>query len=349
MRRALLLARRGWGRTAPNPLVGAVVVRDGKVVGEGWHAEFGGPHAEIVALEVAGDAARGAELFVTLEPCNHRGQTPPCSEAVIAAGLARVVIAARDSHPIASGGIERIRAAGIAVTEGVEVAAAEELNAAFHFSHRDTTRPFVTLKLAISGDGAIAAADGKPRWITGKRSRSEVHRLRAGADAVMVGIGTAAADDPRLTVRTGKRPRVPPVRLIVDPTARLPLTSNLVRTARRNPTWVVARPRAPGAPALTAAGVRVIEAADLVTGLGLLRKEGIRHLLAEGGARLARTLIDADLVDRLIIFRAPVLLGAGALPAFGGATPDEVTARWRVIERRSLGEDEMTIFAPPGR
>ncbi len=349
MRRALLLARRGWGRTAPNPLVGAVVVRDGKVVGEGWHAEFGGPHAEVVALEAAGSAARGADLFVTLEPCSHQGKTPPCTLAIIDAGVARVITATRDPTPLAGGGNERLRAAGIAVTEGVERAAAEELVAPFLFTHRDATRPFVTLKLAVSTDGAIAAVGGDPKWITGKRSRLEVHRLRAGADALMVGIGTAVADDPQLTVRMGRRPRVRPVRVVFDPAARLPLTSKLVRTAKRTPTWVLSRLRAPGAGPLVAAGVHVIEASDLAAGLKRLRSEGIRHLLVEGGAGLAATCIAAGLVDRLIIFRAPVLLGAGALPAFGGATPDEVTARWRVVERRSLGDDVMTIYAPPGR
>ncbi len=330
-------------------MVGAVVVREGRVAGEGWHAVFGGPHAEVAALEKAGGAARGAEVYVTLEPCAHHGKTPPCTDALIAAGVRRVVIGASDPDPAAKGGADRLREAGIAVTEGVERTAAEDLNAPFLFGHQDESRPFVTLKLAMSLDGAIAPPDRTTRWLTGEAARREVHRLRAGADAVAVGIGTAAADDPQLTVRAGRRPRVAPIRVVFDRDARLPTDSRLVRTARKVPTWVIATPGAAGRARLEAAGVRTLEGADLTSGLRVLRGSGVGHLLVEGGAGLAGALMGAGLVDRLVIFRAPVLLGAGALPAFGGVTPDQVTARWRIVEHRTFGDDDMTVYAPTGR
>ena len=348
MRRALLLARRGWGRTAPNPLVGAVVVRDGQVVGEGFHAEFGGPHAEVAALAAAGERARGAEVFVTLEPCAHHGKTPPCVEALISAGVRRVSFAVRDPNRVAGGGAERLRAAGILVTEGVEAIAAVELNAAFLFAHHDATRPFVTLKLAVSLDGALAPGDRSHQWLTGERARRYVHRMRAASDAVAVGVGTAIADDPALTVRSGRRPRVAPKRIVFDPTARLPVASKLVRTARKVPTWLVsASPSPADAGALERSGVRVIAANGLAAQLGALRHEGIHHLLVEGGAGLAGSLLSGGFVDRLVIFRAPVLLGAGALAAFGSVSPGAGSPeRWRVVERRVFDDDAMTVYAP---
>lgn len=351
MRRALVLARRGWGRTAPNPMVGAVVVRDGAVVGEGWHAEFGGPHAEVVALAAAGERARGADVFVTLEPCAHHGKTPPCADALIAAGVRRVIVAVSDPNPLARGGIATLRAAGIAVTEGVERAAAQELNAAFLFAHRDASRPFITLKLAVSLDGALAPGDGTQRWLTGEAARKQVHRIRAGVDAVAVGIGTALADDPSLTVRSGRRPRVAPARVVFDPRARLPLDSKLARTAKRVPTWVVAdAPTAEAAAALGAKGVRILSASGLPAQLKALRDAGIAHLMVEGGANLAGAMLGGGFVDRLIIFQAPVLLGAGALPAFGVVSPGMgAPEHWRVIERREFGDDLMTTYAPAGR
>ncbi|MBA3671271.1 MAG: bifunctional diaminohydroxyphosphoribosylaminopyrimidine deaminase/5-amino-6-(5-phosphoribosylamino)uracil reductase RibD, partial [Gemmatimonadaceae bacterium] len=220
MRRALALAMRGWGRTAPNPLVGAVVVRDGEIVGEGWHAEYGGDHAEVTALRSAGALARGATMYVTLEPCNHHGLTGPCSDAVVIAGISRVVVATSDQNPVAAGGAARMRAGGTDVEFGVEEDAALELNAPFLHSLR-SDRPFVQLKVALSLDGAIADASRRPGWLTGTAARLEVHRLRAGADAIAIGIGTALADDPQLTVRDVPLPRVPPLRVIFDGTARL--------------------------------------------------------------------------------------------------------------------------------
>lgn len=351
MRRALRLARRGWGWTAPNPLVGAVVVRDGRVVGEGWHAEFGGPHAEVAALAAAGGRARAADVYVSLEPCDHQGKTPPCTQALIAAGVRRVVVATADPHPAAAGGAARLRAAGIEVVTGVEEEAARELNAPFLFAYAGARRPFITLKLALSLDGGIAPEPGQQQWLTGPAARRQVHRLRANADAIAVGIGTALADDPQLTVRGVRKPRVAPLRLVFDPSARLPLESRLVRTARRVPVRVLADAPDPGRRrALEDAGVAVTTANGLTAHLAALREDGVRHLMVEGGAGIAGALLTAGLVDRLIIFRAPVLLGTGALPAFGSvAPPADALARWRVVARRAFGDDEMTTYAAPVR
>lgn len=346
MRRALALAERGWGQTAPNPMVGAVVVHNGAAVGRGFHATFGGPHAEVMALAQAGDRARGATLYVTLEPCNHHGKTPPCVDALIGAGVARVVAAVRDPGRESSGGAERLRAAGIDVAFGVDEGAARELNEPFFFAASGAQRPWVTLKLALSLDGAIAAAPGtaqSPRWLTGELARKYVHRLRAQSDAIAVGIGTALADDPLLTVRSGRRPRVAPLRVVFDRAARLPLTSRLAKTARRVPALVMAA-GADGATAraLEAKGVLVEAAPDIVRSLEALHRRGVRSLLVEGGATLAGALLAAKVVDRLVIFQAPVILGSGALPAFSAASK---MARFTVIERREFGEDLMTVFA----
>ena len=238
MRRALALAERGWGQTAPNPMVGAVVVRDGVVVGEGWHGQFGGPHAEVEALRAAGERARGATLYVSLEPCNHVGKTPPCTDAILAAGVRRVVAACADRSPVAQGGAQRLREAGVDVVVGVEEAAARELNAPF-FHALASDRPFVQLKLALSLDGALADHSRQPGWLTGEPARREVHRMRAGADAIAVGIGTVLADDPELTVRHAAPPRVAPTRVVFDTSARLPRTSKLAHSASEVPVIVV--------------------------------------------------------------------------------------------------------------
>jgi diaminohydroxyphosphoribosylaminopyrimidine deaminase/5-amino-6-(5-phosphoribosylamino)uracil reductase len=351
MRRALLLARRGWGQTAPNPLVGAVVVRDGRVVGEGWHARFGEAHAEAMALRAAGAAARGADVYVTLEPCAHQGKTPPCADALIAAGVRRVVVAVADPNPEAAGGIAKLRAAGIEVVTGVLEAEAAELNAPFLFAHTRQDRPFVTLKLALSVDGAIAPADRTQVWLTGEGSRRHVHKLRAQVDAVLVGIGTALADDPDLTVRYGRRPRVVPRRLVLDRRARLPVTSRLARTVGKVPVEVLAEHPDPAhAAQLAAAGVVVRTAPDLASHLRALRESGVRHLLVEGGAGVAAALLRGRAVDRLIIFQAPVLLGAGALAGLGSFVPTaEGEDRWEVVERRAFGDDQMTIYRPATR
>ncbi len=349
MRRALELARRGWGQTAPNPLVGAGVVRAGAIVGEGYHTRFGEAHAEIEALRDAGDRAHGSTVYVTLEPCAHTGKTPPCADALVAAGVARVVIAARDPNPRAAGGAERLRAAGIEVATGIEERAALELDAPFFHSFVER-RPWVTVKLALSLDGALADATGHSRWITNDDSRRVVHEMRAGSDAIAIGIGTALADDPSLTVRDVPAPRVPPTRVVFDRGARLPLHSVLATTARSVPTLVVAEsPPVARVAMLEAAGARVIQASGLRASLDLLGDAGLRSLLVEGGARLAGALLGAEMVDRLVIFRGSAIFGAGALGAFAFVPPAEVerAPAWRALERREIGSDTMTVYAPP--
>jgi diaminohydroxyphosphoribosylaminopyrimidine deaminase/5-amino-6-(5-phosphoribosylamino)uracil reductase len=347
MVRALELARHGWGQTAPNPMVGAVVVREGRVVGEGFHARYGGAHAEAVALRSAGEQARGAELYVTLEPCTHAGKTPPCVGAIVAAGMARVVIAARDPSPVARGGVGQLRAAGIDVEVGPERDAAVELNAPF-FHALGSDVPWVTLKLAVSAEGAIAGATRAAQWLSGGASRREVHHLRAGSDAIAVGIGTVLADDPALTVREVPAPRVAPTRIVFDSSLRIPLEAQLVRTARDVETIVVAR----GAPAQAVAalrdrGVTVIDAASLRDALVALRAREVRSLLIEGGAGLAASLVRESLAHRIIIFQTTAVLGDGALPAFGAAQREalDLLARAPVVERRTLGNDVMTVYA----
>jgi diaminohydroxyphosphoribosylaminopyrimidine deaminase/5-amino-6-(5-phosphoribosylamino)uracil reductase len=348
MRRALVLAERGWGQTAPNPMVGAVVVRDGVLVGEGWHTRFGEAHAEVEALRAAGAQARGATMYVTLEPCAHHGRTPPCTDAILGAGIRRVVAAVADPNPVASGGAERLREQGVEVTLEVEGASARELNAAFlHAVASD--RPFVQLKLALSLDGALADVARTPGWLTGEESRLEVHRLRAGSDAVAVGIGTALADDPLLTVRDVPPPRVPPLRIVFDTSARLPLDSRLVRSAREVPVLVVCwAPDPRHAAALEQTGVELLHAPSLSHALRALRARGVGSVLVEGGAALGTSFVQEALVDRLVIFRAPILLGGGAVNAFGGlpgATIDGAP-RWHVVEGRRFGDDEMTVYKP---
>ena len=349
MRRALELARKGWGQTAPNPMVGAVVVREGVIVGEGYHTMFGAPHAEAEALRAAGERAEGATVYVTLEPCAHHGKTPPCANALVAARVARVVVATRDPNREASGGIELLREAGIAVAVGVVESEARELNAPFFHSFVEK-RPWITLKLALSLDSALADAAGHSRWITGDESRRAVHEMRAGSDAIAVGIGTVLADDSSLTVRDAPPPRIAPTRVVFDRAARLPIRSVLASTARTVPTVVIAEsPPAAHVAALRALGVRVIDALSLRVALDALGDTGVRSLLVEGGARLAGALLGAGMVDRLVIFQGSAIFGAGALGAFAFVPPTEVARapRWRALERRDVGADTMTVFAPP--
>lgn len=352
MRRALALAERGAGQVAPNPKVGAVLVRDGVLVGEGWHPRFGGPHAEVMALQAAGAAARGATAYVSLEPCAHHGKTPPCTDALLAAGVARVVCAVRDPNPLAAGGVDRLRAAGVAVTVGVLEAEARALNAPFLFAARGEARPFVTLKLALSLDGGLVDASRERGWLTGPVAREAVHALRAEADAVGVGIGTALADDPDLTVRLAPAPRVPPLRVVFDRQGRLPLDGRLVRTAREVPVLVIMAPGGDGRArrALESRGVAVVEAATLELALGALRSRGVRHLLLEGGAGLASAAMAAGVVDHLITFQAPVILGRGLLPPFGALPPLTAASapRLKVLARRTLGADLMTHYDVAG-
>ena len=349
MRRALALAERGWGQTAPNPMVGAVLVNGGQVIAEGFHARFGGPHAEVDALGHAADAARGATMYVTLEPCAHHGKTPPCADAIIRAGVARVVVAVRDPTAEARGGIEQLRAAGIIVdmASSAERAASIEINAPF-FHAQVSTRPWIVLKLAVSADDRIADPSPEQRWITGAPARAEVHRLRANSDAIAVGIGTVLADNPALTVRDAPAPRVAPRRVVFDSQARTPVESTVVRTAREIPTTVVVRPGTDHAAtdALESHGVDVLVAADLEAALVALRSMGIRSLFVEGGARLAGSFFERSLVDRLIIFRSHATVGH-ALGAFDFAPAGfaDSLARTRVVDERLFGDDTMTIYA----
>ncbi|HEX2202730.1 MAG TPA: bifunctional diaminohydroxyphosphoribosylaminopyrimidine deaminase/5-amino-6-(5-phosphoribosylamino)uracil reductase RibD [Longimicrobium sp.] len=352
MRRALELAPLGWGRTAPNPMVGCVVVQDGAVAGEGWHREYGGPHAEVEALRAAGERARGATAYVTLEPCAHHGKTPPCTGALIEAGVRRVVFAASDPNPKARGGAEVLREAGIEAVGGVEEAAARDQNAVFFHAHSSegARRPFVALKLALSLDGRIADREGRSVWITGEEARAEVHRLRAGFDAVAVGLGTALADDPRLTVRGAVEPRVPPARVVFDRALRLPPGGGLARTAGEVPVYALAEDDAPAErrAALEAAGVRVLAGEGLEGGMRVLREAGIRSMFVEGGAALASALLRAGLVDRLYLFYAPVFLGPEALSPFAGleSPPIGEVPRWRRIGTEAFGADTLVTLAP---
>ena len=346
MRRALELAPRGWGRTAPNPMVGCVLVRDGEVVGDGWHTEYGRPHAEVEALRAAGERARGATAYVTLEPCSHHGKTPPCTGALIAAGVARVVFAAFDPNPRAAGGGEVLRAAGIDAVGGVEEQAARDQNAVFFHVHSNAARPFVALKLALSLDARIADAAGRSVWITGDEARAEVHRLRAGFDAVAVGIGTALADDPLLTARGSVTPRIPPARVVFDRHLRLSPASRLARTVDEASVIAVAEAGAPldRARALEAAGVTVlVVSSGLERALESLREAGISSMFVEGGARIASEVLRRGLVDRQYLFYAPVLLGPDALSPFAGlASPPIAEApRWRRVATETFGADTL--------
>jgi diaminohydroxyphosphoribosylaminopyrimidine deaminase / 5-amino-6-(5-phosphoribosylamino)uracil reductase len=346
MRRALELAERGWGQTAPNPMVGAVVVRDGRIVGEGWHARFGGEHAEVAALRDAGETARGATVYVSLEPCAHFGKTPPCTDALIAAGVRRVVGAIGDPSPSA-GGFDALRAAGIEVQLGPETEAAREINQPF-FHALTSDRPWVTLKLALSIDGSIADASRAVGWLTGPAARREVHRLRANTDAIAVGLGTVRADNPELTVRDQSMPRVAPARVVLTRRGLLPTTSRLALTATEIRTIVIGEsPDLTHARRLMELGVEVMTAATPEEALRGLRSRGIRSILVEGGASITSVLLEASLVDRLVIFQAPVVLGAGSLNAFERVPPVQAAGapRLRILRRQEFDDDLMTVYA----
>ena len=373
MRRALRLAARGGGRTSPNPMVGAVIVADERLVGEGYHREVGGPHAEVWALRDAGEAARGATMYVTLEPCSHFGRTPPCTDAIIAAGIGKVVAAMLDPNPKVNGrGAQLLREAGIEVDIGVLEEQARQLNAAY-LKHTTTGLPLVSLKAAMSLDGKIATRTGESKWITGERARRLGHKLRATHDAVMVGIGTVLADDPRLTARVGRRLREAcaggvhesrpqagrgPLRLVVDSAARTPPGAALLTADARPPVIAVTA----GAPqervdALRQAGAEVWVLAssgqetrscptggrvDLAALMRRLGDQQIQSVLIEGGGTLASAALAAGLVDRVYFFIAPIIIGGAEAPtAVDGEGVARLADAWRItnMKVRRIGED----------
>ncbi len=348
MAHALVLAARGLGRSWPNPSVGCVIVQGTRVVGRGHTQPGGRPHAEIVALAQAGAAARGATAYVTLEPCAHHGQTGPCAEALIAAGVARVVTALTDPDPrVAGRGHTGLRAAGIAVTEGVLADSARTVAAGF-LKRVTQGLPFVTLKLATTLDGRTATASGESRWITGPEARRMVHAMRLSHDAVLIGAGTAVADDPDLTAREIGAAHQP-VRIVMDSTLRTPLTSRLARTAQDVPVWMIHSDKA--SPIAIAAwqqvGARMIHATDAPGAFHALADAGLTRILCEGGATLAASLLRAGLVDELALFTAGAAIGADGHPALGalGLTALKDAPRMALRDQHRVGVDMFSLWA----
>ncbi|MFI5213410.1 MAG: bifunctional diaminohydroxyphosphoribosylaminopyrimidine deaminase/5-amino-6-(5-phosphoribosylamino)uracil reductase RibD [Gemmatimonadales bacterium] len=348
MARAIELAWRGWGRVGANPMVGALVVKGGAILAEGWHAEFGGPHAEVVALESAGARARGADLVVSLEPCAHHGKTPPCAPAIVAAGIKRVVFGAADVDARAKGGARVLERAGVRVEDGLMQSEVRAQNAAFFHRHGSSDRPFVAVKLALSLDGRIADGSRRSKWITGEEARNWVHWLRAGFDAIGVGAGTVKADDPRLTVRGDVVPPTPPLRVVFDARAEMPQHAELVATAPQVPTLALVAPGANASrvEALRGLGVEIGEVAGLAASLRALHARGIGSLLIEGGGVLTGRLMADGFVDRLFLMTGPVILGHNGVPAFGEMTgsPLERAMRWRTVGRKALGPDTLIVY-----
>jgi diaminohydroxyphosphoribosylaminopyrimidine deaminase/5-amino-6-(5-phosphoribosylamino)uracil reductase len=351
---ALALGRRGLGRTHPNPAVGAVVVKDGVIVGRGWTQPGGRPHAEPVALAQAGSAARGATLYVTLEPCSHVGKSPPCADAAIAAGITRVVSAIEDPNPeVAGQGHAKLRNAGIAVDVGLAAAEAARAHAG-HFRHVREHRPQVILKLAVSTDDKIASFGHKPVAISGELAKARMHLLRAQCDAILVGIGTVLSDDPLLTCRLPGMEARSPVRVVLDRSLRMPGTSRLIHSARNTPLWVMTSnlAEAPAAAMLGAAGAQVIRVASTPTGLDLpsvlhaLSERGITRLVVEGGARVASSFVAAGLVDEFWLLRGREAIGADGVAALDALPLAAITQSqaFRVRASESLGNDTLTVY-----
>ena len=355
MTAALALAGRGLGEVWPNPSVGCVIVKHGHVVGRGRTQRGGRPHAEVVALTQAGSHAAGATAYVSLEPCCHHGQTPPCTDALIAAGISRVVIALEDPDPrVSGGGIARLTQAGLAVTTGVLAEQARHLNQGFILS-RTQGRPLIALKLAVTLDGRIAATTGASRWITQEPARRRVHLMRTTYDAVMVGSGTALADDPELTCRLpGLEDRIP-VSIVVDRTLSMPRASRLAKAARTRPVWVIASDKIdPQRKAFYEdLGISVVHTPempdntpDMRHAVAALADRGLTRILVEGGSYLAAALLNYNLVDRMVWFRAPGAMGGDGLPALqslGVQSPDDIK-RFRRISAEAVGEDLMEIY-----
>lgn len=355
LERARRLARKGWGRTRPNPLVGCVLVRDGVVLAEGHHREFGGPHAERVALERAGERARGATAYVSLEPCAHRGKTPPCTDALLDAGVARVVYGAPDPGTESGGGARMLREAGVEVV-GPLLSPTESRrdNPAFFHNAR---HPFAYLetKLAVSLDGAIAASPGRRTPITGPDALRRVHRLRAGFAGILVGARTVAVDDPLLTVREGPSPRQAPVRMVADSRCDTSPDSALFRDVDRVPVVIFTTAGADpaGARALEDAGARVVEVPEGPEGVHLpsvlawCREDGIESVLCEGGGRLAVSLLREDLCRRLTLHLAPRLLGPGSVPGFPVQRGEDLLRGWQIVDvEGNVGSDAVVTLEP---
>ncbi len=358
MRRALELAAKGRGRTSPNPMVGAVLVKHGRVVGEGYHPKAGAPHAEIYALRQAGEQARGATLYVTLEPCCHHGRTPPCTQALIAAGVAEVHMAMLDPNPrVAGRGRAELETAGIRTTVGTCEAEARALNEVF--VHWITTgRPFVVAKFAMSLDGKIATHTGDARWISGHAARRHVHELRDRVDAILVGAGTVLADDPRLTTRLDREDVRHPLRIVLDSRGRVPLSARLFDPALPGHTLVATTPAIPDehVRALQARNVQVLVLppdpqgrVDVAALLETLGRQEITHLLVEGGSQVLGTFVDLGLVDKFVVFIAPLIIGGAEAPQpVGGRGAERIADALRLerLQWQSVGPDIMVTGYP---
>lgn len=355
MRAALALARRGLGTVWPNPAVGCVIVDRGRIVGRGWTQPGGRPHGETEALGRAGEAARGATAYVSLEPCCHWGRTPPCTDALIAAGIRRVVVALEDPDPrVAGAGVRQLHAAGLEVETGLCEAEAAEINAGF-FCRLRNGRPLVTLKLATSLDGRIATGSGESQWITGPPARDRAHALRAAHDAIMVGTGTVLADDPQLTCRLPGLAHRSPVRVVVDRHLRIPPTTRLISDARAVPVWVMTLPSADPErrQAFLRAGATVIDIdpspdgnGSLAAALAALGERGITRLLVEGGGHLAAAFARAGLIDRLVWVHAPMLIGGDGIPAIAevGLEVLSKAPSFTRLSTETVGDDVLTVL-----
>lgn len=352
MQLALGLGRRGQGRTWPNPAVGAVVVKDGVILGRGWTQAGGRPHAETEALKRAGKTARGATLYVTLEPCSHQGKTPPCADAIIRAGIARVVSALEDPNPdVAGKGHAKLRERGITVETGLFADEASRAHAG-HIRRMREGRPQVMLKLAISADGKAGLAGRKPVAITGEEARIRVHAMRAATDAILVGVGTVLADDPHLTCRLPGMMEHSPVRVVLDARLRVPLSASVVATAREVPAWVVAAADASAMAedVLRAKGVEVLRVEgkdgrlDVAQVLKALAERGITRLMVEGGPIVAASFVRAGLVDEAVLFRSPKPIGADGIDALEGLALTTLTEGLKPVASEEVGGDKMERY-----
>jgi diaminohydroxyphosphoribosylaminopyrimidine deaminase / 5-amino-6-(5-phosphoribosylamino)uracil reductase len=349
---ALSLGRRALGRTWPNPAVGAVIVKNGEIIGRGWTQPGGRPHAEIEALRRAGEMARAATLYVTLEPCSHHGKSPPCADAVIASGIARVVSTMDDPNPeVAGRGHARLRSAGIAVDVGIEATTARRDHAG-HIRRMRDGRPHVTLKLAISADGKVAGARRQRVAITGNAVRDRVHLMRAHSDAIMIGVGTALADDPVLTCRLPGMAKWSPTRVVLDTGLRLPMQSRLFATAGETPLWIMTGKHAPAASETAARqrGAEVLRVAekagrlDLGQVLKLLAERGITRLMVEGGQAAASALLEADLIDEAVFFHSPTVIGEEGVPALEPRAAKLLDQHLNRVSREPVGPDRQETY-----